>query len=73
MSLRKDGPKCSSSHILSKLIRNFYRGKKLTLKFKNIIDFQKKLPTVNNGPIGEKFSQSGHPAGRAASLAMSRK
>jgi hypothetical protein len=41
MSLLKNRPKCGPTHFLSKLIHNFYRGKKLPLNRDSFFFFLK--------------------------------
>jgi hypothetical protein len=57
MRLLKDRPKYSPNGVLTKLLHNFYGGKKKLTKFVYILlstyFCNKKLPKVNNHPIGE--------------------
>jgi hypothetical protein len=51
MRLLKNRPKYSPNRVLTKLLHNFYGGKKKLTKF--VYFCNKKLPKVNNHPIGE--------------------
>jgi hypothetical protein len=61
MSLWKSRPKCSPTHFLSKLMRNFHRGKSSTKVYIYFCHFQKTAQRKQL-PNGRKLGQTGHPA-----------
>jgi hypothetical protein len=59
--VKKNPPKCSPTHFLSKVMPNFYCWKKVCQKISATSLFINKLPKVNKRPVAENFAKSGHP------------
>jgi hypothetical protein len=61
-SLFKNRPKWDPAHFSSKLVHDFYRGKKVGQKFGLLLYFsEKKTAQRKQSPTRRKFHQSGHP------------
>jgi hypothetical protein len=74
MSLLMNGPKCSPTHYLTKLIRNFFREKSYP-KVCSTSENDQSTTQRKQSPKKRKFAQSGHPgwSAQVIQLKFSRK